>query len=258
MWQPPESICREVITQSYNGADPAHLRRLRNSILPATPIAGFGQEILIDERLAFYLSFVATSLTKNSARAGLGLQASYTYAKSLDDTSAVSGRLVGELRHNLADCAAESMESFGGEGPSTFDVTHVFSASVIQLVPLDRISFLQPLGRTLTTRLAVSEYFDADDRIAFHVFSGIHRLAQGGGADRPIKFPCLGLWAGRRRADSGLGADNRSFFRFPSTFPGGADQGRFGTLDAILSGAGYHDFDFALIKDTPFGHRGGV
>ena len=32
-----------------------------------------------------------TSLSKNSARAGLGLQASYTYSKSLDDTSAVLG-----------------------------------------------------------------------------------------------------------------------------------------------------------------------
>ncbi len=29
------------------------------------------------------------SLTKNSARAGLGLQASYTFSKSIDDTSSV-------------------------------------------------------------------------------------------------------------------------------------------------------------------------
>ena len=36
-----------------------------------------------------------TSLNKNSAKYGLGLQASYTYSKSIDDTSAVLGGLLG-------------------------------------------------------------------------------------------------------------------------------------------------------------------
>ena len=34
------------------------------------------------------------------------------------------------------------------KGPSTFDVTHVFTFSWIQVLPLSRVSFLRPLGRT--------------------------------------------------------------------------------------------------------------
>ena len=37
----------------------------------------------------------------------------------------------------------------------------------------------------------------------------------------------------------------------------GPNHGRFGTLGRdTFRGPGYKDFDFALIKDTPFGHRG--
>jgi hypothetical protein len=41
--------------------------------------------------------------------------------------------------------------------------------------------------------------------------------------------------------------------------PGGTgpNQGRFGTLGRdTFRGPGYQDWDFALIKDTPFGQRG--
>ena len=58
----------------------------------------------------------------------------------------------------------------------------------------------------------------------------------------------------------GLGADgNRSFFSIPVNIPGGTgpNQGRFGTLGRnTFRGPAYHDFDIAVIKDTPFGHRG--
>ena len=40
--------------------------------------------------------------------------------------------------------------------------------------------------------------------------------------------------------------------------PGGTgpNLGRFGTLGRdTFRGPAFHDFDFALIKDTPFGHR---
>ena len=91
-----------------------------------------------------------TGLTKNSARLGLGLQASYTYSKSLDDTSAVLGGLLGSAGTVLQTAPQNPWDPSAEKGPSTFDVTHVFAASVIQLLPLDRIGFLRPLGRTLT------------------------------------------------------------------------------------------------------------
>jgi hypothetical protein len=57
----------------------------------------------------------------------------------------------------------------------------------------------------------------------------------------------------------GLGAGNASFFSIPIGIPGGTgpNRGRFGTLGRnTFRGPGFHDFDIALIKDTPFGHRG--
>jgi hypothetical protein len=58
----------------------------------------------------------------------------------------------------------------------------------------------------------------------------------------------------------GRGSNNASFFSIPINIPGGTgpNQGRFGTLGRnTFRGPGFHNFDFAVIKDTPFGHRGG-
>jgi hypothetical protein len=57
----------------------------------------------------------------------------------------------------------------------------------------------------------------------------------------------------------GMGANNASFFNIPINVPGGTgpNHGLFGTLGRnTFRGPGYHDLDVALIKDTPFGHRG--
>jgi hypothetical protein len=59
----------------------------------------------------------------------------------------------------------------------------------------------------------------------------------------------------------GRGPDNASFFSIPINVPGGTgpNHGRFGTLGRnTFRGPGFKDFDIALIKDTPFGHRGGA
>ena len=67
------------------------------------------------------------------------------------------------------------------------------------------------------------------------------------------------LWT---RADYfGRGASNASFFNIPINVPGGTgpNHGRFGTLGRdTFRGPGFRDFDVALIKNTSFGHRGGV
>ena len=87
------------------------------------------------------------AVSKTSARAGLGFQSSYTFSKSLDDASAVvlgtstsSGLTLQAMPQNPWNPGAE-------KGPSTFDVTHVFTLSLIQALPLERISALRPLGR---------------------------------------------------------------------------------------------------------------
>ena len=203
-----------------------------------------------------------TSLTKNSARLGLGLQASYTYSKSLDDTSAVLAGLLGSSGTVLQTAPQNPWDPSAEKGPSTFDVTHVFAASVIQLVPLDRIRFLRPLGRTLTRGWQVLNISTLTTGSPFTIFSGIQQTGAGlGGGDRPdlLSMPHLSTSRAVRADYFGLGAGNRSFFYIPINIPGGTgpNQGRFGTLGRnTFRGPAYHDFDFAVIKDTPFGRRG--
>jgi len=57
----------------------------------------------------------------------------------------------------------------------------------------------------------------------------------------------------------GQGANNPSFFSIPLDVPGGTgpNQGRLGTLGRnTFRGPGYHNFDLALMKDTPLFNRG--
>jgi hypothetical protein len=58
------------------------------------------------------------SASKTSLRYGLGFQASYTFSKSLDDTSAVLGGFVSSaFRHGAAIFAPEPVQYRRGEGP---------------------------------------------------------------------------------------------------------------------------------------------
>jgi hypothetical protein len=200
-------------------------------------------------------------LTKNSARAGLGLQASYTYSKVLDDTSAVlvgsgsTGTVLQTGPQNPWDPAAE-------KGPATFDVTHVFTASVIQLLRLERVSFLRPLGKTLTSGWQFLNVTTLMTGAPFGVYSGVQQTDAGlGGADRPdmVSPPQFSTGRADRQDYFGRGQSNNAFFFTPINLPGGTgpNHGRFGTLGRnTFRGPGFHNFDVALIKDTPFGRRG--
>ena len=256
-------LARVYNPNSYNGADPAHAPFTEfNSAGQAT--GGYGQEVLISSGSHSSYHALQTSVTKNSARAGLGLQASYTYGKSLDDTSSVLGGLFGSSGTILQTAPQDPWNPSAEKGPSTFDVTHVFSASVIQLLPLDRLGFLKPLGKTLTRGWQFLNITTLTTGSPFSVYSGIQQTGAGaGGTDRPDQIGTPHFSTSRPVRDDyfGLGADNPSFFSIPINVPGGTgpNQGRFGTLGRnTFRGPGYHDFDIALIKDTPFGHRGGA
>jgi hypothetical protein len=139
----------------------------------------------------------------------------------------------------------------------------VFAASVIQLLPLDRVGFLRPLGRTFTRGWQVLNITTMTTGSPFTVYSGVQQTGAGlGGGDRPdlVAMPHFSTSRAVRNDYFGLGADgNRSLFYVPVNVSGGTgpNQGRFGTLGRnTFRGPAFHDFDFALIKDTPFGHRG--
>jgi hypothetical protein len=254
-------MARVYNPNSYTGADPAHAPFTEfNSAEQAT--GGYGQEVLITSGSHSTYHALQSSVTKNSARAGLGLQASYTYSKSIDDTSAVLGGLFGTAGAILQTMPQDPWNPSAEKGPSTFDVTHVFSASVIQLLPLDRVAFLRPLGKPLTKGWQFLNITTLTTGSPFSVYSGIQQTGAGaGGTDRPDQVARPHFSTSRAARDDyfGLGANNPSFFNIPINVPGGSgpNHGRFGTLGRnTFRGPGYHDFDFALIKDTPFGRRG--
>ncbi len=254
-------LARVYSPNSYGGADPAHAPFTEfNSAGQAT--GGYGQEMLITSGSHSTYHSLQSSVSKNSARAGLGLQASYTYSKSIDDTSAVLGGLFGTAGTVLQTLPQDPWNPSAEKGPSTFDVTHVFSASVIQLLPLDRMEFLRPLGKPLTKGWQFLNITTLTTGSPFSVYSGIQQTGAGaGGTDRPDLVAMSHFSTSRsvREDYFGLGANNASFFNIPINVPGGTgpNHGRFGTLGRdTFRGPAYHDFDFALIKDTPFGHRG--
>jgi hypothetical protein len=204
-----------------------------------------------------------TSITKTWSATGSGLQASYTYSKSLDDASTAlpvtgggsAGTILQSPPQNPWDLAAD-------KGPSTFDVTEAFTLSVIMGLPLERVAFLQPLGAKLTSGWQLLNVTTLLSGSPFSVFSGVQQTGAGAGADRPDQTAEPGFSTSRKVREDyfGRGSDNASFFAIPIDLPGGTgpNRGRFGSLGRdTFRGPSFHNFDVALIKDTRFGTRGG-
>jgi len=236
----------------YAGADPAFARYTQfDAAGHAT--GGFGAEGIMTTGAHSSYNALQTSLTKNSARLGLSFQASYTFSKSIDDTSyapgagpATAGVISQTLPQNPLDSAAD-------KGPSTFDVTHAFSLNLIQSLPFERVSFFQPLGEKLTKGWLLLNITTISSGLPFSVYSGIQQTGAGaGGTDRPdlVTQPDFSTSRTIREDYFGRGVDNTSFFDIPINVPGGTgpNDGRFGTLGRdTFRGPGFRDYDVALI-----------
>jgi hypothetical protein len=133
---------------------------------------------------------------------------------------------------------------------------------LFQALPFDQVSFLQPLSRKITAGWQVLNITTLTSGPPFSVYSGVQQTGAGaGGTDRPdlLAMPHLSTSRKTREDYFGLGANNSSLFFIPINVPGGTgpNHGRFGTLGRdTFRGPGFRDFDIAVIKDTPFGHRG--
>ena len=223
---------------------------------------GFGPESVMTTGSHSSYHALQSSVTGNQARIGLSFQATYTFSKSIDDTSAVLGGLPANAGVILQTLPQNPLNPEADKGPSTFDVTHVFSLSLIQSLPFDRASFLQPLGKRVTKGWQFLNITSLTSGSPFTVYSGIQQTGAGaGGTDRPdlVSMPDFSISRSTREDYFGRGANNSSFFFIPIGVPGGTgpNQGRFGTLGRnTFRGPGFRDFDMALIKETSFGHRG--
>jgi len=225
-------------------------------------LGGFGPEAVMTNGSHSTYRALQTSATMNQSKIGMSFQASYTFSKSIDNTSAILGGPAANTGVILQTVPQNPLDMDAERGPSTFDVTHVFTLSVFQALPIDRVSWLRPLSRKLTSGWQILNITTLTSGPPFTVFSGIQQTGYGAaGADRPDQIGTPDLSTGRavREDYFGLGTNNSSFFSIPIGVPGGTgpNSGRFGTLGrSSFRGPAYHNFDFSLIKDTSFGSRG--
>ena len=182
------------VINGYTGADPSFAPFLQTDS-SGNVVGGYGPSYLVATRSHSTYHALQTGVEKTSARLGLGFQASYTYSKSLDDTSAVLGGFFGSTGPVLQTMPQDPRHPGLEKGPSTFDTTQVFTLSMIQSLPFDRASFLRPLSKKITSGWQILNITTLTTGSPFGVYSGIQQTGMGsGGADRPDQIALAGLF----------------------------------------------------------------
>ena len=224
---------------------------------------GYGPVSEITNRSHSTYHALQLSAQNNLTASGLGFQVSYTYSKSLDDSSAVIGGFIAGSSGAVAQTAPMNPFDPGADkGPSGFDIKSALTFSLFQDLHADSVGLLRPLGKTLTRGwqlLGIGTFLSG---LPFTIYSGVQQTGVGSdGTDRPdqIGTPDLSTSRTVREDYFGLGADNASLFFVPINVPGGTgpNHGRFGMLGRnTFRGPALRNADVALIKDTPIGKRG--
>jgi hypothetical protein len=251
---------RTSFPNGYAGAAPAYAPHTQFDSA-GNVIGGFGVENVITATAHSSYNAMQTSLSGNVGHGGPGVQASYTWSKSLDDTSQVIGG-TGSTGAVAQGFPQNPYDTHPEKGPSSFDVTHGFGLSLAQDLHLDTVQFLRPLGNKATGGWELLSISSISSGSPFTIYSGIQQTGAGSnGVDRPdqIARPHLSTARQDRQDYFGQGANNAAaFFSIPIHVAGGTgpNQGRFGTLGRnSFRGPAFYNFDFALIKDTPLGRR---
>jgi hypothetical protein len=225
------------------------------------PTGGFGTEMLMTNRSHSTYHALQTSLQGTVPRGGPAIQASYTWAKSIDDVSTVTGGISTGSGALSPAFPQDPFHTSAEKGPSTFDIRHAFTVSAIQDLSLGRVPFLRSLSPKLTHGWQLLNVTTLTGGSPFTIYSGMQQTGVGSnGVDRPNQIAAPVLSTGRtiREDYFGLGSSNASFFSIPTNLPGGSgpNSGFFGSLGRnTFRGPAFHNFDFALIKDTPIGRR---
>lgn len=227
-------------------------------------IGGFGTENIMTNRSHSTYHALQTSLQGTVPHGGPDLQASFTWGKSLDDASTVSGGFISGS--SGARAPAQPQNPFytrAEKGPSTFDIERALSITAIQDLHADRPALLRPLGRTFTRGWQVLSVSTITSGAPFTVYSGVQQTGVGSnGVDRPnqIGRPQLSTSRKIREDYFGRGADNATFFEIPIGVAGGTgpNGGVFGTLGRnTFRGPALYNFDIAVVKDTPITAKSG-
>jgi len=255
-----QKLPRISFPNAYPGATPEFAPYTQfNSAGDVT--GGFGVMNLMTNDVHSNYNALQASLFGTVGHGGPGIQASYTWSKSIDTTSVVlSG--TGSTGATTSGASQDPFNLRAEKGPSAFDATHNFGLSVAQDLHMESASFLSVLPRSFTYGWELLSISSISSGAPFTVYSGIQQTGAGAnGVDRPdqIAVPKLSTARTNRQDYFGMGAANAStYFNIPVHIAGGTgpNQGRFGTLGRdTFRGPAYCDYDFAVIKDTPFGRR---
>jgi len=247
---------------AYPGAE-AGLAPFTDFDSNGTVTGGFGFESVVTDSAHSSYNALQTSLAGEVGHHGPGVQAGYTWGKSLDDVSGLQGG-TGSAGAVVVFSPQNPLDTHAEKGPSNFDVAHAFTLSAAEDLHLEDLGFLPSRAQVVTKGWQLLSISTITSGSPFTVYSGIQQTGFGtNGADRPdqIGTPDLSTAksATRRREDYfGLGTANASFFSIPIGISGGSgpNSGRFGTLGRnSFRGPAYYDFDYALIKTTPIGRR---
>ncbi len=255
-----EKLPRYGFPNAYPGASPGFAPHTQFDSA-GDVIGGFGVENVIFADAHSTYHALQTSLSGTIGHGGPGIQASYTWGKSIDDTSMVIGG-TGSTGAVASGFSQNPFDTHLEKGTSSFDVTHGFGLSLAQDLHLQDAAFLHPLGRQVTNGWELLSISSISSGSPFTVYSGIQQTGYGSnGVDRPDQIAKPNLSTARKDREDyfGEGANNATaFFSIPIHVGGGTgpNQGRFGTVGRnTFRGPAFYNFDFALIKDTPFGRR---
>jgi Carboxypeptidase regulatory-like domain len=222
---------------------------------------GFGVLNLMTNDVHSNYNALQASLFGSVGPGGPGIQASYTFSKSIDTSSMVFGG-TGSTGATTSGASQNPFDQRAEKGPSAFDATHNFGLSLAQDLHLESASFLSALPRSVTYGWELLSISSISSGAPFTVYSGIQQTGAGtDGVDRPdqIATPKLSTARTNRQDYFGMEAANAgTYFNIPIHIAGGTgpNQGSFGALGRnTFRGPAYYDYDFAMIKDTPFGHR---
>jgi Carboxypeptidase regulatory-like domain/TonB dependent receptor len=252
---------RVSFLNGYPGAGPGFAPYTRFDAA-GNVIGGFGTEQVITSTTHSSYNALQTSLQGTVPHGGPGIQASYTWSKSIDETSSVVGGFITGGSGAVSQTSPQNpFNTHPEKGPSTFDVAHTFTLSLAQDLHGEDAAWLRPLGRTITSGWELLSISSINSGGPFTVYSGVQQTGAGTqGSDRPdqVAIPHLSTSRKVREDYFGAGANNASFFSIPIREAGGSgpNSGRFGSLGRnTFRGPAYYDFDFALIKSTPLGRR---
>jgi hypothetical protein len=254
-------LARNTFPNAYPGATPAFARFTQFNAT-GVPVGGFGTESEITSSSHSNYHALQLSAAGQTGHGGPGMQASYTWSKSIDDTSTVAGTSATSTVGAIAQAAPQNpFDTHPERGPSTFDATHSFSLSLTQEIPIQTLSFLDGVNRKVVEGWQLISISSISSGTPFTVYSGLQQTGAGSAnSDRPdqIAKPALSTARARREDYFGHGDNNASFFSIPINVQGGTgpNQGRFGTLGRnTFRGPAFYDFDISLVKDTPIGKR---